>query len=721
MKKFLSIVALFIIASSSLYSQNVLAPNVRHYLNSLKHRTTRHSTADATLRAYLLVDSAFQRSALAELGIHVNVDLVDMLTTDVPLHSIEQLSILPGVKYVQLAEPVKPQMDKVRLATGAESLHQGEGLSGSFTGKGVVIGVIDAGFDYTHPNFYTSDGKALRIQRVWEQDYAKGTPPDGFRYGAEFSTSEAILKASGDMPTNSHGTHVTGIAAGAYSGNDWYGVAPDAELVLVSMSSDSAYTADNVNVSDAIAYIFNYADSVNKPCVINMSLGSQIGPHDGTSFFDQMANRLQGKGRLLVGSVGNFGKEKIHVSRTFASAQDEPLKTFVDFTEKPDAKSADAKIDIWGEVGMDYDVQLVVYNYKNGQIAQTSEKISAVNSNSYVFELTSNSKGSIAVTTELNPLNNKPHALLNLSVKSLRNGYAVGLIISPRSSGTVHAWADNTHVKFTHHQVDGWNDGDTQHTLGEIGGTAEGILSVGAYTTRNTYTELNSATEKTTGEILEQISSFSATGPTVDGRMKPDIAAPGSFIISSMSSHYAALSSHPLTGYVSWNESSYPYGYMQGTSMAAPVVTGIMATWLQACPDLSISDVRDVLKNTARTDEYVIQTSNVADVWGYGKVDALKGIQHILSSTGIEKVNSADAYKIEFSGNNLKLKVCEPSVSSMFVNIYTMNGVLAHSKALHSLQQGEECFISLAHLPKGVYAAQIVCGKVHSVYKLIIH
>ena len=723
MKKNIWLLLLLLLSSACVgFAQQHLAPNVRHYLHNELGRATRSVGKTTLLRAYLYVEDTFSVDKLRELGVSVNLSLKNLYTVTFRADQLQQLVALQGIKYIQLAESVHPQLDKARAATGVDRVHGDLLGERGYTGKGVVIGVIDAGFDYTHPSFLAADGKTLRIQRVWEQDYKEGTPPEGFSYGAEFATSEAILAAAGDVSTNSHGTHVAGIAAGGYRGNDWCGVAPDADIVLVSMSNDSVHSAENVNVSDAIAYIFSYADQVGKPCVINMSLGTQIGPHDGSSLFDAMANQLQGKGRVLVGSVGNFGNAKIHVGRSFTAGEEAPLQTFIDFNEKPDAKSPQAKVDVWGSVGMSFDVQLVVYNYKSGTTVQSSEVVSAnqLDGNDYTMELTKSAKGSVSISTEVNPLNNKPHAAITLSVTSLRSGYALGLQLIPHSEGSIHAWADNTHVKFTNNERDDWQDGDTKYTLAEIGGTAEGILSVGAYTTRDVYTETGSTEQKSTGETLGQTATFSSRGPAIDGRMKPDVSAPGTYIISSMSSHYAALSSHPLAGMLTWDGVDYPYGYMQGTSMAAPFMTGVVATWLQAAPELDVVTLREVLKQTAMHDEFTEVSGNATNLWGYGKIDAAAGLQYIQSVVDIASVANAAQPMVAIKDNVLCLKWAETVSASAQVNVFSLNGTLIEHHVLPPYTIGSVQNISLNHLTSGVYLIKVVTPNGNYTYRVVV-
>lgn len=689
-------------------AQSKLSPDASHYLLTRSVRSVR-SAGEQRVNAYLCLEKEADFEALRSLGVSVNLNLGDILTVHLPADSLEALSRLPFVRYVQLSVPVRPMMDKARAAAGVDFVAAGKGLDRPYTGEGVVVGVIDAGFDYTHPAFFDSEGNTLRIRRVWEQSYTGGTPPEGFGYGGEFDTPSAILAAAGDVSANSHGTHVTGIAAGAPLGNGWQGVAADADIVLVSMGQ---ITENSANISDAIAYIYRYAESVGKPCVINMSLGTQIGPHDGTSVFDRVADRLQGPGKLLVGSSGNFGHEKIHVSRTFAGEGDAPLRTFFDFKQKISTLNFGGQVDVWGEKGMKYDVQAVVVSTSSGEIIAASPVVDASSADGVteVFELTKNSKGQILISTEVNPLNGKPHTLLTLNVTNLRSGYAAGLVVTPRSAGALHAWADDVYVRFTDAGVEGWQDGDTDCSIAEIGGTGDRIISVGAYTTRNVYTTAGSTREENTGEVMGAIATFSGRGPRPDGRIKPDVTAPGTMIASTVSSHDATLTSLPLAGAVEQNGRTYPYAYMQGTSMAAPFVTGVLATWLQAAPELDPSEVRGILSSSAVRDEFTGSLSGEGNgTWGRGKIDAYEGLKLVLRATGITTPlrSSALAPVLKCDGRFLHILFPgDATASSAGVSLHDLSGRVLFSATV-STAAGNECVIPVGGLPDGCYLLQV--------------
>lgn len=166
----------------------------------------------------------------------------------------------------------------------------------------MIVGVIDEDFEYTHPSFFDSTGSHTRILRVWQQNDTTGTAPAGFAYGSELTTFEQMQAAVTDSHYIGHGSHVAGIAAGcgaaSGTGARYRGMAPGADYLLVETNMTSA------GIIDGIRYISEVARSMNRPCVINISLGSIMTSHDGLSPDDVMVqNYLQSKDSLAVALI----------------------------------------------------------------------------------------------------------------------------------------------------------------------------------------------------------------------------------------------------------------------------------------------------------------------------------------------------------------------------------------------------------------------------------
>lgn len=595
-----------------------------------------HTSADASVSVYIQYDPAtFSPTSLSRLDARLGVSTGSLATVTLPLSQLASLASLPGVTYVQAAKQAHLALDLARaeaFADDAQAINHPVTLL-PFSGQGVVIGQVDAGLDYLHNAFRTADGQ-LRISRVWEQGTNPATAsirglhsPEPYGYGAEFDTPELILEARGDSEAGSHGTHVMGIAAGSdsYLDGRFHGLAPEAELVMVALSDD--FGADNVRVSDAIQYIFAYADSVQKPCVVNLSLGTNLGPHDGTSPFDQIADALQGPGRLIVAASGNYGYDQFHISRTFAEPI-APTDAFQAIIPHEFYSSyVYGEIDLWADPSLDFTLELFDYNTfsSNETEVKSFTHTSLTDGEVQTVTLGRNATGNIQLTGEVNPLNGKTHILLRSNLTSLRNNHQAALRIVPVSgSGQIDLWADDKKLHFNHVR-EGFTVHTTESTITELGGTAHRILSVGAYTTRDAFLLEGDPVTHPVGMFLDDLCSFSGFGPTADGRQKPDVCAPGSFIVSSISghdvteiymhSHYTDADGHPQR-----------YGYMQGTSMSTPFVTGAVALWLQAYPSLTPEQLRDVVAQTSRTDGFTASPR----LWGSGKVDVKAGVERCL-------------------------------------------------------------------------------------------
>lgn len=667
----------------------------------------------AVVSAYITVDpQVFDRSALDEHGVKVTLDLGNTLCVRIAIDEVASLVQTDGVEYVQLATPVEKALDLSRSEVRAADVQSGTTLAQPFTGKGVVVGIVDSGFDYCHAAFRSADG-SLRIRRVWEQGTSPTegmSSPEAYGYGLELRTADDILNAGGDITNNSHGTHVASIAAGSdYTGGGALaGMAPEADIVLVSMLEAGG---GNVNISEAIAYIFDYADEVDKPCVVNLSLGANKGPHDGTSTFDVIADQMQRPGRLIVGAAGNYGQYPFHINARFADANAAPMRTFFDFKKYYSASNGTGDVDIWADGDME--LAFLVFKSSTQQVVDRYVVYPGEETEASV-ELGRNISGTIEVYNEVSPLNGKKHILLNSKITNIRTGYYLGIEVTAASAATVDLWADCHNLCFTSHNIDGFSDTDGASTICEIGGTARSILTVGAYTTRNKYTPYGESTEKSLDETVGALGSFSGYGPTADGRVKPQVTAPGCFIS-------AAVSSNDYSGTLVvsnvYNDGAreHLYGYMQGTSMSSPMVAGIVATWLEAYPELTPEQLADIVKNTSRSDDYTGDVSDGDNKWGYGKVDALAGIRQCVElsgsgSVGAVSVNSAEPYRI-YRGDGAVLMFTQ-DIENAVIEVFDTMGALLHSQKVTKAAAGST--LALPILPSGTLSVVRFTSAAHS-------
>ncbi|MDL2257095.1 S8 family peptidase [Bacteroidales bacterium OttesenSCG-928-I14] len=701
-----------------------LSPRTAYFVSSVQNEKSELKSKQFILQeeagieyisAFIDIDEDADLEELKSLGVLVNTVVPGIITAQIPVEQIAEVQSVPFVKRIEISTPVTPKMDKARLVSNVDYVHEGTDLKNPYTGKDVIVGIVDGGFQYDHINFFDKEGN-LRIKRVWAHNRA-GNKPAGFEYGYEYNTSASIIAAKQDNVLTTHGCHVAGIAAGSnqYEDNPYYGIATESDLVFVSYYLYEKGTS-NTYISDGVKYIFDYAESVGKPCVVNLSLGMHAGPHDGTSAFDRICDALQGEGKLLVGAAGNEGDQKIHLSRNF-TAENDTLQSFLTFH---DPMERYGEVDIWSDPNKSFYVQVVVHKKNTGVELFSSPLIDASVSGLEEFSLNTaenGATGKISFATERNNINNKSNAYIVVNLTGLNTGNYIGIRIISKEDGLVNAWTDNSFSYFYGNRIDGWENADSNSTIGEIGGSGNRIITVGAYASKTSYTNIQGK-EVSTGEIEGNIATFSSKGPTGDGRMKPDIAAPGSVTISSFGDY---LSSHSNVTYLNnISDTNYYYGAMQGTSMAAPVVTGILATWLEAKNNLTPEEVRTVLQKTAIKDGFTSEDIN--NSWGYGKIDAWAGVKEIekMKGNNLEMPYSQkDAFLIYPNPAKERVNIILTSkAENINLSIYSLNGQLILSQSTKPIDN--EISIDLDGLSKGVYLINLKGNNINQTQRLVI-
>lgn len=703
--------ASFLCSQESPDSGKLTAPTILQ-LNKQRENLKKSASADPFIRAYVKIKDESVIDSLVRLGVKINSRASSVITAEIPVGIVEKVTAFQNVVCVQGAQKVFMQMDKSRIETGVEDIQAVKPpLKLPYSGKNVIVGIIDGGVDYGHPAFYTSDRSELRLKRVWDQNIEDGTPPADFGYGSEYATTDDILAAETDMQYFSHGTHVAGIAAGADTtdGNPYYGIARDAHLAF------STFKDIDVGITNGIKYIFDYARSEGKPAVINMSLGTQIGPHDGTSLRDVMADELQGDGYILVGAAGNEALINLHISKTFTE-EDRELRTGVAFIE---GGPGYAYLDIWGEEGKTFRINVCTFDKTTEKTVYKSRTYDASQSYSQTVTLQKpfdQVGGYFSIVTQTSPLNNKPNAYLEIAMTDYKPGKVVGIIITGEPGTTVHGWADHNYCCYSTHNLQSLHAPDNFCSPAEIGGTGKSIITVGAYVTKEEYTAQD-GTVNQTGYTEGDIAPFSNHGPTPDGRMKPDISAPGSMVISAYSQFDGTVVSRVSTH--TWNGKPYYYGAYQGTSMAAPQVTGIIATWLQAAPDLSADDIREIFSKTAVRDEYV--EAGGENTWGYGKVDAYGGLIECLNHyvTGTESPGLPSEEMVVNRIDGRLRMLFATGAFRVQAALYTPGGRLTDRFVIGTVRAGDEYVIPLARYARGFYLLQVSSENGQKTFKIL--
>ncbi|HEV2860548.1 MAG TPA: S8 family peptidase [Pyrinomonadaceae bacterium] len=655
------------------------------------HRS-RQEEADPAERVHVLVQFKTDVSALREMGCEVTSRAGDVAAVFVRAGELGKLHEHPGIVFVETDRALKDETDvstvAINLADPATGSRVIEG-----DGRGALIGVIDSGFDLTHPAFLDPRGKT-RIVAAWDQmnlAASPDTPPPAFGYGVEYTgtdidehvSARKVLVVKNREGAGAHGTHVAGIAAGNGEPRCRYkGVAPEAGLVLVTYRNDvpvggSAYALD------AMEYVRRRAAAVSRPVVINLSQGDNLGAHDGKSLLERAIDHIVDEGRVLVVvSAGNErGGPACHHARGRVEQGRELSLSFALSLDGGRRVGGDV-IDLWYHGGDRFAVALQTPGGERSAFVEPGGTGVVVGfqggSRARVYSQTghpSNGDNRVSITFEAGE--GWEAGVWQLILRGDRVG-----------RGDFDAWADRpdavTVIDFRSHRSDA-------STI-TLPGNSRRAITVGGFISRR---------HEGASEVEGDFAPGSSAGPTRDGRIKPDLAAPSTLVMApGMRADAGETPRHD---------------FRSGTSMAAPHVTGVVALLWALWPGLAAAQVRDALLSGARNDAFTGPTPNTN--WGHGKLDAGAAyrILSILAEKGeramtktqvveFETNPRADRYdelagvKIRFGADgDAALLITTAPTGDPAANIHTETLTLTElgvSSLLNEKAGGDECWVN---------------------------
>jgi hypothetical protein len=529
-----------------------------------------------------------------------------IVTGRLPVSRVEAVRQNEAVLSLKAAQRLRPVLAASTKETHASAdLLPPEAKGGQ--GKGVIVGLVDFGCDFAHQNFRNDDG-TTRLLAIWDQDGPSSpTSPFGFGLNHPRDAIDQALQTDdpygtlgyGPDPANqngTHGTHVMDIAAGNGRGTGVPGFAPHADILFVQpATTDIVWTGpgvigsefgDSAQLLEAIRFIFDAAGTT--PCVINVSLGTNGGPHDGSSLVEQGIDAIlrEAVNRAVVIAASNSFADGIHAAGEVTQGGTTDLQWVI-----PANDVTGNEVEIWYEGSDEFELELITPDGASlGTIPRgQSGRVTGDNGEVLIF-----------ISNRAADPNNGDNVIGVFLENDLPSGtWILRLHGTTVSDGSFHAWIerdDRSQSSFA-------PPDDNSHTLGSISCGRETIV-VGSYDAH---------------KPSLPISFFSSAGPTRDGREKPEISAPGHAVIAARSRSGTGVTEK------------------SGTSMAAPAVSGIVALVLAEANargiSLPIDQIRAAVTGSGRHDP---PPGTAWDAqYGQGRIDASAAIVAVMNKVPV--------------------------------------------------------------------------------------
>lgn len=616
---------------------------------------------------------------LKDNGCKIYANWDDIYIASIPLAKVSLLCSYPSIHRIEAGKSCSATNDNSATIVHARDVWNSPAPL-SATGKGVVLGVMDIGFDLTHPNWYSADMQEYRIRQVWDMlDYSKDGEAvvgkteagnDTIYVGRQYIGTEAILnkRYSADGLTQYHGTHTMGTASGSGGeGNgtacQYVGMAPDAELCVVAnyttnnqdiVSKEDIYKYTTATDLLGFKYIFDYAESVGKPCVINFSEGTADDLHESI-LYQEVLNKMVGPRRIICSAAGNDGTKNTYIHKaegeerkgafltstsrdaSYVMRSKKPVKIQLTFYQNDESGKGKVEKAKW-----DYDTKTLA-EFPDSVMQDTlviGKERFAIGVGMYpeCYDTT-------LYATDL--------LISNIDNDTFGKNTSISLSLLGSDNDIEIFYAGGT---FTSSDLDNsLRDYEQTHCM-NFPASTERLIAVGATAH---VTTVQSHTGAIYGDNLGTDgvkANFSGVGPALNGCIKPDVVAPGVNIVSSINSYNTDQHLEAKYGsrWFEYEGRKHYWALAKGTSMACPIVTGVVALWLQTCPTLTPEQIKDVFAHTCTHYDESLDYPN--NYYGWGEIDALAGIEYINRVyTGIEekslyKVNSESRIIYDING-----------------------------------------------------------------------
>lgn len=598
------------------------------------------------------------------------------------LNTMSQLIEKKIISYAEFIEPRKTLMnDTMIVKNRIKAVKLGTApLPMAYDGTGIVVGIIDSGTDFAHPDFKDAFGNS-RIKFLWDQvPLAGSTVPQPYNYGIEWTDTQinANQCTHNDLPHFGHGTHVSGIATGnGLANGTHHGVASKADIVVVALD----FNKTGPTIADAVQYIFSKATLLGKPCVINASVGDYYGSHDGTDLEAKLIETMVQNvpGRVIVAAAGNAGNIKHHVKT-------QPLLNDTSFTW---IKKNNSTLEYWcyADTNNIKNVQISVganrnNNFNLGRIGFKNYNYGLTSIKSDTLRYNGNQIGIIKTSASINP-----YGVYELYIKILADTLNLKWRIESKGVGMHDAWnfdfiSSGLPSSFSYPWITKYVMPDFNSTIVSSFQCLNDVITVANYVNINNYYDVTGTLQSwaalNPGENVNNLAASSSWGPTRDNKQKPDIAATGAGVFSAIALGMQANLIANAPQVIAQGSMHIQGG---GTSAASPVVAGLAALYLQKNPTSTSIQVKNAITNCAYFDSYT--GTNLPNYrWGYGKLDGFAAMTCIVTDV---KQNNLNSNTISYFPNPFKDSVRFNFNKTLTgkIYIYSVDGKLIYEDILN--------------------------------------